>query len=188
MAISPEKNTISTNHVQSLGASIKALEKISEEASKKNKDDANAKELHTRLERLKHDVAQLKPATTQMSVYEGVRDKIKKALTDFPKLAKLVKGVEAPKVKVTVSYANSKVESACKGNHDCAARIDEVANHGPGYLGHKAVNAIKAQGHVHVGNSHGIAFNWSGNTLKIVGYGTKNNGAKAGMSGYDWVL
>ena len=190
MAINPEKNTISTNHVQALQASIKALEKIDHEATAKNKDDPSAKDLHNRLTRLKEEVAALKPAATQMQVYEGTKEKIKRALTELPKLAKLVKkpGEDDKPVAVTVTYSNAKVKSACAANHDCAARIQEVVNHGPGYIGHKAVNAIKAQGHIHVGDKHGVAFSWTGSTLKIIGYGTKNNNAKPGLSGYDWVL
>jgi len=131
---------------------------------------------------LAEEVGKLKPATTQMQVYEGTKEKIKRALTELPKLAKLVKkpGEDDKPVAVTVAYSNSKVKSACAANHDCAARIQEVVNHGPGFIGHKAVSAIKAQGHVHVGNKNGVAFSWTGSTLKIVGYGTKNNDAKAG--------
>ena len=108
MAINPEKNTISTNHVQALQASIKALEKIDHEATAKNKDDPSAKDLHNRLTRLKEEVAALKPAATQMQVYEGTKEKIKRALTELPKLAKLVKkpGEDDKPVAVTVTYSN----------------------------------------------------------------------------------
>jgi hypothetical protein len=190
MVDNPDKTTIGTNHVQSLQLSIKALEKIATEATQKNKDDANAKTLNERLKKLKEGVGELKPAKTQLAVYEGVKTRIKQALTDFPKLAKLVKKAgedEKPAVKVTVKFANSKVQSACNGNSSCKARIDEVANHGPGYLGHKAVSGIKAQGHIHVGNQNGVAFNWKGAELTIVAYGTKTTKGKPGMSGYDWV-
>lgn len=190
IATNPDKTTVGSDHLRALGAVIVGLKKIVDEAKKKNDKDENTKALVSRYEKLEESFGEIKPAFTQMAVYEGLKTRVKTAVTDFPKLAKLVKkeGEDKEDVKVTVSYANKKVENACDKDRNCAARIEEVANHGFGYLGHKAVTAIKAQGHVHVGNSNGIAFSWKSKTeLKIIAYGTKNNEAKPGNSKYDWV-
>ena len=191
MPDNPNKTTVGGDHLRSLKGVIDGLKKIVDEAIKKNKDDKTAKDLESRWTKLDDSFGEMEAGRTQMSVYEGLKERVTNAAKEFPKLAKEVKKpgeTDEKPVEVKWKYSNSKVEKACKADSHSAARIEEVVNHGYGYLGHKAVSAIKAQGHVHVGNDNGIAFNWkSKSELVIVAYGSKNNNAKPGFSGYDWI-
>lgn len=191
MANDPGSRTIGTAHTRTAAALLDGLKKVVEEAEKKNGKDPNAVKLRDSYGKLAKSVKDLKEETTTIEVYDDLKKRMTTAATEFPKLAKAVKNPVEEKVKVNivVAYSNDKVKKACAADSNCKSRINEVVAHGHPYVGHKAVSAIKAQGHVHVGNSNAIAFSWkSESELKIVGYGTKSNSAKPGNSGYEWIV
>ena len=87
-----------------------------------------------------------------------------------------LKKVEAVSSLGKVIYANNDVKTACK-DAKVQTKIESLL-HTPGETRarHRQEHQA-AKGHSHVTNKDGIAFNWQGSDLHIVGYGTKNNKA-----------
>lgn len=88
--------------------------------------------------------------------------------------------------EVEITYASTKVESACSGSN-VQTKIKSVASGSD--KGHGPVALLSNANHTHVTNQDGIAYRWTkpGKTLQIVSYGKKNDKAPKGSCGYDWV-
>ncbi len=174
--------------VVALAGKIKAAYDSATESNPDDRATVGLKRLH---ETWEGKLADLKVDESPVTDLFALAGELKTAVPTAEKLLAAVK--PAAKVAVAVAakpvikYLNAKVEKACKDS-GVQSKLKTILSKGPGYLGHKAVTAIKAQGHDHVGDDDAVAFDWDGIDLKVVAYGVKNDNAKPGNSGYKWTL
>lgn len=177
-----DSQTVSSNHIASLTNDMAKMDKACADAAKVNKDDPELKAAREILDKLRAPIANIVPAQTELAKFDALR---KIVTAQMKVVLGHLKKVEAASSLGKVVYANSDVKTACK-DAKVQTKIQSLL-HTPGDLGHGIVKNINAKGHSHVTNKDGIAFNWKGSDLHIVGYGTKNDKAAPGNSKYDWV-
>ena len=177
-----DSQTVSSNHIASLTSDMAKMDKACSDAAKINKDSEELKEAQGILDKLRPAIANMTPARTELVKFDALR----KIMTAQMKVVLgLLKKVEATSSLGKVVYANGAVKAACK-DAKVQTKIESLL-HTPGELGHGVVKNISAKGHSHVTNKDGIAYNWKGSDLHVVGYGVKNDKAAPGNSKYDWV-